>query len=219
MHLVTPWLFIRGHHQDKEWNVSPRADLNPVFLHAEVVGAAGHVGQRTDEVVAAKKRWIQQHCTHLLHLLQPQNTQRVCHSSFKSRQFVSVQFFVVVVVVVFAVLCRRMSLCSKQAYSFYQTTYQQDMSVDCSAGWREVRRHHGTSGLVWFCFHPAIPKHFYVMSQHTWERERDKLCWNEVRGSQLFCMLWISNWASPLTIFQGIIYVFSLMQSRQPCEC
>lgn len=94
MLLVTPWLFTRGHHQDKEWKVSPRADLNPVFLHAEVVGAAGHVGQRTDEVVAALKRWIQQHCTHLLHLLQPQNTQGGYYSSFKSWQFVSVQFFV-----------------------------------------------------------------------------------------------------------------------------
>lgn len=52
--------------------VSQRADLNLVFLHAEVVGAAGHVGQWADKVVAALKRWIQQHCTHLLHFLQGQ---------------------------------------------------------------------------------------------------------------------------------------------------
>lgn len=40
-------------------------------LPAEVVGAAGHVGQRANGVVAALKWWIQQHCTHSLHFLPP----------------------------------------------------------------------------------------------------------------------------------------------------
>lgn len=51
-------------------------DLNRLLLRAEVIGAAGHVGQRTDKVVAALKWWIQQHCTDLFHFLQPGNTQR-----------------------------------------------------------------------------------------------------------------------------------------------
>ncbi len=63
-------------------------------------------------------------------------------------------------------------------YSCYQTTYQQDVSINCSTGWRKVRGHHGTSGLMWFCLHPAIPKHFNVMSQHTWKRE-ELLNWSE----------------------------------------
>jgi len=54
-----------------------------LLLHAEVVGAARHVGQRADEVVAALKRRIQQHRTHVLHFLQPGNTQRrVSHERF-----------------------------------------------------------------------------------------------------------------------------------------
>lgn len=75
-----------------------QAVVNRVFLHAEVVGAAGHVGQRADEVVAALKWGIQQHRTHLLHFLQPQN-----RHSFQSRKidimnnkFVSSQFFCIV---------------------------------------------------------------------------------------------------------------------------
>lgn len=80
--LVTPWHFIKGHHQDEIiWIRSEWADLNLVHLHAEVVGAAGHVGQRADKVMAALKWWIQQHSTHLLHFLQPQNTQRVFFNS------------------------------------------------------------------------------------------------------------------------------------------
>lgn len=50
------------------------AESKPAFLRAEVVGAAGHVGQRTDKVVAALKGWIQQHGAHLLHLLPRQHT-------------------------------------------------------------------------------------------------------------------------------------------------
>lgn len=52
-----------------------KVDLNLLFLPAEVVGAAGHVGQWADKVMAALKWWIQQHGTYLLHFLQPQNTQ------------------------------------------------------------------------------------------------------------------------------------------------
>lgn len=162
--------------------------MNPVFLHAEVVGAAGHIGQRTDKFMAAQKWWIQQHCTHFLHFLQQQqNTHRVCQS-----------FFFIFLCWIHCV-CWRAFLCCKEAYSFYQTTYQQDMSADCSAGWREVGRHRGTSGLVWLCLHPAIPKHFYVLSQHTWKRERDVwknslVCWNRARG-----LMASKNWTLPNT--------------------
>ena len=68
--------FIKGHQHSK---IIAR-NLNLLFLHAEVVGAAGHVGQRADEVVAALKRWIQQHGAHLLHFLQPQKHMRTVFS-------------------------------------------------------------------------------------------------------------------------------------------
>lgn len=38
-------------------------------LPAQVVGAAGNVGQRADQVVAALERRLQQHGTNLLYLL------------------------------------------------------------------------------------------------------------------------------------------------------
>lgn len=44
-----------------------------MFLHAEVIGAAGHVRQRTDQLVAALKGRVQQPGTHLLHLLPSQH--------------------------------------------------------------------------------------------------------------------------------------------------
>lgn len=44
-----------------------------MFLRAEVIGAAGHVRQRTDQLVAALKGRVQQHRTHLLHLLTSQH--------------------------------------------------------------------------------------------------------------------------------------------------
>ncbi len=91
LNLVTTWSFLWCHLGAKISNLTQeisqeftvtftqhihaplRTNLNLVFLHAEVVGAAGHVGQRADKVVAALKWRIQQHCTHLLHFLQPQN--------------------------------------------------------------------------------------------------------------------------------------------------
>lgn len=45
------------------------AGLTPACLQAEVVGAAGHVGQRTDKLMAALEGGMQQPVAHLLHLL------------------------------------------------------------------------------------------------------------------------------------------------------
>lgn len=56
--------------------------MNLVFLHAEVVRTAGHVGQRTDKFMAAQKWWIQQHCTHFPHFLQTQKTGSLSISFF-----------------------------------------------------------------------------------------------------------------------------------------
>lgn len=55
-------------------NGDQEAGLKPAFVRAEVVGAAGHVRQRTDELVAALKGWIQQPRAHLLHFLPRQPT-------------------------------------------------------------------------------------------------------------------------------------------------
>lgn len=115
-------------------------------LPAQVVGAAGHVGQRADQLVAALERGLQQPGTHLLHLLHThtQGTRRWLH-------------------------CWR---CSGRAETRAGEggSYQQDVVVHRGAGRREVGQHRGTRSLLRFCFLPGVPKHLHVVRQHTWPR-------------------------------------------------
>ncbi|TNN42100.1 hypothetical protein EYF80_047714 [Liparis tanakae] len=122
------------------WPVSDEAHRclcrRGLFPHSKVVGAARHVGQRADEVVAALKRRIQQHRTHVLHLLQPGNTE----TSFTSA--------------------------ARPAASFVLRLlppHLQDVSFHRGAGRREARVHHGTWGFVGLGLHPAVPKHLDVV--------------------------------------------------------
>lgn len=61
-----------------------------MFLRAEVIGAAGHVRQRTDQLVAALKGGVQQPRTHLLHLLPSQHI-NISQFHFVPLQIVPVQ--------------------------------------------------------------------------------------------------------------------------------
>lgn len=116
------------------------AGLTPACLQAEVVGAAGHVGQRTDKLMAALEGGMQQPVAHLLHLLRD-----ITPSSASSPppQTCSVPLLL------------------------SHSSHQQDVSVSGSAGGGETRGNTGTLGLTRLRLHPAVPKHFYVMSQHT----------------------------------------------------
>lgn len=131
-------------------------------LPAQVVGAAGNVGQRADQVVAALERRLQQHGTHLLYLLQTHTRARAGRS------------------------CGSTSLparIDRSTETLVGCPYHQDVVVHRSARRREVRRHRGTRSLLRLRFQPGIPKHLDVVSQHTWLSEKERpqcllgCCW------------------------------------------
>lgn len=122
----------------ERWNLDGGAGLTLACLQAEVVGAAGHVRQRTDKLVAALEGWMQQPVAHLLHLLRDITPSSASSPPHKPAPLLP-----------------------------SHSSHQQDVSISSSAGGGETRGNHGTLDLTRLRLHPAVPKHFYVMSQHT----------------------------------------------------